>query len=154
VFRTPLFLYQHGWGRLLGRTFLLLVHVGRRTGQPHETVTMVLGDDRATCEVVICSAWGPRADWLLNLEGAAATEVRIARDSFTPLHRFLSDEEAASVVASFRERHPRRTRFISTILGWGDLRSDDAVRTFVADHPFVAFRPLAPSRTRGSEASS
>jgi hypothetical protein len=32
VFRLPLPLYRRGWGSLLGHTFLLLVHVGRKSG--------------------------------------------------------------------------------------------------------------------------
>jgi hypothetical protein len=33
VFRLPLLLYRQGWGRLLGDTFLLLVHEGRKSGK-------------------------------------------------------------------------------------------------------------------------
>ena len=67
VFRTPLWLYRRGWGWLLGRTFLMLVHVGRKTGQPHDMVAMILADDRDSGEVVIFSGWGPDVDWLSNL---------------------------------------------------------------------------------------
>ena len=45
VFRMPLRLYRRGKGWMLGRTFLMLVHVGRKTGQPHDMVAMVLADD-------------------------------------------------------------------------------------------------------------
>ena len=141
VFRAPLVLYRHGWGWLLGRTFLLLVHVGRTTGKLRETVAMVLADDRATGELVICSGWGPDADWVHNLRAAPAREVRIGRDRFGPEHRFLTDQEAFAVGVAFRRAHPWRMRVISRILGWGDLRRDDAVRAFVQRHPFVAFRP-------------
>ncbi|HJQ41575.1 MAG TPA: nitroreductase family deazaflavin-dependent oxidoreductase [Jatrophihabitantaceae bacterium] len=145
VFRMPLFLYRHGWGRLLGRTFLLLVHVGRKTGQPHEMVAMVLGDDRHTGEVVICSGWGPDAAWLRNLHAQPAKLICIGSERFNPEHRFLSEDEAVQVIAGFRARHPRRVRLITAILGWGDLRDDDDLRWFVATHPFVAFRPLRSS---------
>jgi hypothetical protein len=37
VFRLPLPLYRRGWGWLLGHTFLLLVHAGRKTGKLHST---------------------------------------------------------------------------------------------------------------------
>ena len=50
VFRLPLALYQRGWGRLLGGTFLLLVHAGRRTGKLHQMVAMVLRYDPETRE--------------------------------------------------------------------------------------------------------
>jgi hypothetical protein len=32
---------------------------------------------------------------------------------------------------------------MSAVLGWGDLTSDDAVRRFVQQHPFVVLRPAA-----------
>lgn len=149
VFRAPLLLYRRGWGRLLGRTFLLLVHVGRRTGQPHETVAMVLADNRVSGEVVICSGWGPGADWVHNLHAGPGLEVRVGRDRFTPSHRFLTEEEAFGVGVAFRRAHPWRMRLISSILGWGDLRRDDAVREFVRRHPFVAFRPTKPIEDPG-----
>jgi len=141
VFRLPLPLYRAGWGWLLGRTFLLLVHVGRKTGGPHAMTAMVLHDDRATGEVVICSGWGATTDWIRNLQARPALRVQVGRTSFTPQHRFLSDDEGFDVAVDFRRRHPYRMRFISRVLGWGDLRSDAVVRDFVGTHPFVAFRP-------------
>ena len=119
----------------------MLAHVGRKTGQLRETVAMVLADDPVTGELVICSGWGPDVDWVRNLRAGPAHEVRIGRDRFAPAHRFLSEDEAFAVGVAFRRSHPRRLRLISTILGWGDLRSDDAVRTFVQDHPLVGLRP-------------
>ena len=102
---------------MLGRTFLMLVHVGRKSGQPHDMVAMVLADDPDTGEVVIFSGWGPDADWLRNLHAGPAREVRIARDRFVPEHRFLSEDEAVAVAdrlptsppptVAASQRHPR-----------------------------------------------
>jgi deazaflavin-dependent oxidoreductase (nitroreductase family) len=142
VFRLPLFLYRRGWGWVLGRTFLSLVHIGRRSGQPHEMVAMVLGDDPASREVVICSGWGPDADWVRNVRARGAQQVCIGRDRFKPEHRFLDDDEAVAIGVAFRDRHPHRMRLICTILGWGDLSTDAALLRFVQTHPFVAFRPV------------
>jgi deazaflavin-dependent oxidoreductase (nitroreductase family) len=141
LFRQPLHLYQRGWGWMLGRTFVLLVHIGRTTGRPHETVAMVVGDNAETGEVLICSAWGKNADWIRNLHAGPAREVCIGRGRFVPDHRFLSNDEGVAVVIAFRQRHPYRMRLMGTILGWGDLSSGDAVRDFVTTHPFVALRP-------------
>lgn len=106
VFRLPLPLYRAGWGWLLGRVFLVLTHVGRRTGQPHDTAAMVPAEDRTTGEVVICSVWGPRTDWVRNLRAQPALMVRIGGQSYVPQHRFLSDEEAFVVGATFRPSAP------------------------------------------------
>ncbi len=145
VLRAPLQLYRRGWGWLLGRTFVLLVHVGRKTGTARETVAMVLRDEAARHEVVVCSAWGPDADWILNLRAGPAREVRIGRQSFRPEHRFLTDDEALAVIGEFRRRHPWRFRLISAVLGWGDLGADEALAGFAHGHPFVALRPARPN---------
>ena len=138
-------LYRRGCGWMLGRTFLMLVHVGRKTGESHDTVAMVLSDDADTDELVICSAWGPEADWIRNLQAGPAREVRVGHERFVPEHRFLSEDEAVAVAVAFRQRHPYRLRLLSTVLGWGDLRTDDAVRDFVRARPFVALRPTVPT---------
>jgi deazaflavin-dependent oxidoreductase (nitroreductase family) len=142
VFRLPLQLYRRGWGWLLGDTFLLLAHAGRTTGKGYSTVAMVLRYDPRTREAVICSAWGKDADWIRNIRAHPALQVQIGRDSFTPQQHFLSDDECLAVVAGFRRRHPRRSRLLASVLGWGDLGSDAAAREFVSTRPFVCLRPL------------
>jgi deazaflavin-dependent oxidoreductase (nitroreductase family) len=146
VFRLPLPLYRRGWGWLLGHTFLLLVHAGRKTGKPHSATAMVLRYDRQTHEAVIFSAWGQDADWIRNIRVRPALQVQIGRDSFTPQQRFLSEDESVAVVAGFGRRHPWRLRLATSIMGWEDLRSDAAAREFVSTRPFVSFRPADPSR--------
>lgn len=141
VFRLPVRLYERGWGRLLGRTFLRLVHRGRRSGRLYSTVAMVLASDAASREVVVCSAWGADADWVRNLRAGPAVRVDVGSDSFTPRHRFLTEDEAVAVAADFRRRHRYRLRLMSRVLGWGDLGTDDALRAFVRTRPFVALRP-------------
>jgi deazaflavin-dependent oxidoreductase (nitroreductase family) len=143
VFRMPLRAYRHDAGWLLGHTFLLLVHTGRKTGRPHSTVAMVLRYDRGTREAVICSAWGPDADWVRNLRAGPAVQVQLGRESYTPKHRFLAEDESFEVAVQFRREHPWRLRLLSTILGWGDLRDDTTAREFTRTHPFVALRPAA-----------
>jgi len=143
--RMPLRAYRHDAGWMLGHTFVEFTHVGRKTGQPHDAVAMVLRYDEATRETVICAAWA-ETDWYRNLRAGPAAKVQLGRDSFTPEHRFLTEQEAFDVTVQFRREHPHRMRLITRIFGWGDLREDDAVRDFVHVHPFVAFRP-APRPT-------
>jgi deazaflavin-dependent oxidoreductase (nitroreductase family) len=144
LFRLPLPLYRHGWGWLLGRTFLLLEHAGRKTGKRHATVAMVLHYDPQTREAVICSVWGPNTDWIKNIRARPALQVQIGAESFTPKQRFLSEDESFAVAADFRRRHPWRLRLFTWILGWDDLCSDSAVTDFVGRRPFVAVGPAEP----------
>jgi deazaflavin-dependent oxidoreductase (nitroreductase family) len=144
VFRLPLLLYRRGWGWLLGDTFLLLVHAGRKTGKRYSTVAMVLRYEPHTREAVICSAWGQDTDWIRNVRANPALQVQIGRQSFTPQQRFLTRDESLAVLAEFRHRHPHRSRLIASVLGWGDLGSDAAAREFVSTRPFVSLRPIDP----------
>jgi hypothetical protein len=116
---------------------------GTKSGDPGGEVVAqgALADEPTTGELVICSAWGPDADWVRNLQNGPVREVRVGRDRFVPLHRLLTDDEACSVGVAFRQAHPWRLRLIGTTLGWGDLRTDEAVRRFVQRHPFVGLRP-------------
>jgi deazaflavin-dependent oxidoreductase (nitroreductase family) len=150
VFRLPLPHYRAGWGWLfLGRAFLVVTHVGRRTGEQHATAAMVLAEDETTGEAVICSVWGQRTDWIRNLHAHPATRVQIGRDSFIPKQRFLTEQEAFAVGMDFRRRHPWRIRLIGRLLGF-DLRSDAALQQFTNS---PALRPAPASGWAGGSTS-
>jgi deazaflavin-dependent oxidoreductase (nitroreductase family) len=139
--RVPRPLYHRGWGWMLDHTFLLIAHQGRKSGKRRETVAMALAYDSVTREAVVCSAWGPKTEWIRNLRAHPALQIEIGRVSYVPKQRFLSEDESVAVTAEFRRRHPWRVRLFAAILGWGDLSSEAAVREFVRTRPFVSFRP-------------
>ena len=126
---------------MLDHVFLMITHVGRKTGKPRETVAMALRFNQDTREVVVCSAWGASTDWIRNLRASPAIRVQIGRESYLPEHRFLTEDESVAVAIEFRQRHPHRLRLLAKILGWGDLSSDTALREFVRGRPFVSLRP-------------
>lgn len=148
--RLPMPLYHHRVGWLLGHTFLLITHEGRKTGKRRETVAMALTYNDQTQESVVCSAWGPNSEWIRNLRAHPALQIQIGRERYTPEQHFLAQDEAVTVALQFRDRHPVRLRLISGVLGWGDLATDGAVRELVRDRPFVSFRPtVAVDRRKG-----
>jgi deazaflavin-dependent oxidoreductase (nitroreductase family) len=142
--RLPRPLYRRGLGWMLGHTFVLIAHEGRKSGERRETVVMALSYEPGSHEVVVCSAWGPNTEWMLNLRAHPALEIRIGRERFVPEQHFLSEDEAVAVGLEFGRRHPGRLRLLTGILGWGDLSSEPGMRKFVRARPFVSFR-------RGSE---
>jgi deazaflavin-dependent oxidoreductase (nitroreductase family) len=141
LFRMPLGAYRHQKGWLLGHTFVLLTHIGRRTGQSYETVAMVLRYRIEPCEVVVASAWGPETDWVKNIRAQPAVRIETGRESFEPEQRFLSAEESLSVIEGCLRQHPWRFRLIAWVLGWGDLRVEAYAQEVVRTRPFIAFRP-------------
>jgi deazaflavin-dependent oxidoreductase (nitroreductase family) len=145
LLRAPAYLYRWRCGWLLGRRFLLLVHVGRRTGLRRETVLEVMEYRDEGPEVVVMSAFGPKADWLLNTQAASGAEVVIGSRRFAAAHRVLGVDEAVRVIAGYEQRNrliaPVIRAALSCLLGWRYVGSDLDRRWLVAHLPLVAFRP-------------
>jgi deazaflavin-dependent oxidoreductase (nitroreductase family) len=147
VFRLPVYLYRWRLGWLLGRRFLLLIHVGRRSGRQHETVLEIMEYRPPGPEVVVMSGWGANAQWLRNIEAHPGPEVVIGCDRFVASHRVLGADAAIAVLAGY-ERHNRYAAWIirtvlSLLLGWPYRSCDSDRRRLASQLPLIAFSPRA-----------
>jgi deazaflavin-dependent oxidoreductase (nitroreductase family) len=147
LFRAPIYLYRWHCGRLLGHRFLLLAHVGRRTGRRRETVLEVLEYRPEGPEAVVMSAFGRRAQWLRNIEATPGPEVTMGSQHFVAAYRLLDEGEAATALAGYERRNryaaPIIRRVLSRLVGWRYDGSPDARLRLVRELPLVAFRPAA-----------
>lgn len=154
VLRAPATLERWHLGWLLGRRFLVLTHVGRRSGRRHRTVLEVVGTDPATGEVMVMAGFGRASDWYRNLQVQEAIEVAVGRRRFRPVHRELGEQAAASVLAEYERRNrwmsPVVHRVLSALVGWPYDGSEEARRRLVRELPVVAFRPAAARTGAGS----
>ena len=141
AFRLPIYLYRLDLGWLLGHRFLLLVHRGRKSGLPRQTVLEVVLYDPTVRESVVLSAWGEDADWYRNPQKSPAIEIRSAREGYEPLQRLLSTEEADAALASYERRHPWAARLLGRLLGYPPGGPEAARRAFAESVRLVAFRP-------------
>jgi deazaflavin-dependent oxidoreductase (nitroreductase family) len=149
LFRAPVYLYRWRCSWLLGRRFLLLIHIGRRTGLRRYTVLEVIDYRKEGPEAVVMSAFGHNADWLRNIETILGPEVVIGSQRFIAAHRFLDEEEAVRVITGYEQRNrfiaPIIRAVLSRLLGCRYDSSEDARRRLVAQLPLIAFRPAAHS---------
>ncbi|WP_409463104.1 nitroreductase family deazaflavin-dependent oxidoreductase [Amycolatopsis sp. GA6-003] len=145
VFKAPAKLYDRDLGWLLGKRFLCLTHVGRKSGRRYRTVLEVIGVRPRTGEVLAIAGLGPSSDWYRNLQAAPAAEVAIGRRKFVPAHRVLGESEAADAIADYERRNlllrPILHPVLSKLLGWRYDGSDAARLRMVQQLPIVAFRP-------------
>ena len=144
-FRVPVYLYLWKCGWLLGHRFLLLIHIGRRTGLTRHTVLEVLEYRREGPEAIVMSAFGPSVDWLRNIETIPNPEVVIGSRCFIAAHRVLNEEEALRVITGYEQRNwlitPIICRVLSCLLGWHYDGAMDQRRRLVAQLPLITFRP-------------
>ena len=141
TFRVPLVLYRMGVGGFLGHQFLVLTHVGRRTGQVHETVLKVLQYDPKTHESIVASAWGTHADWYRNLQAHPPLAVRTAGAWYVPEARELSSEEAFTVFAGWTRRQHWFAELMLGQIGLSWEVPEAEQRAIVAGFPFIGLRP-------------
>ena len=145
LLRAPVKLYDRDLGWLLGRRFLMLVHIGRRSGRRYRTVLEVVGEGPEAREVIAVAGLGHAANWLRNIKAQPAIEVVVGRDHFRPEHRILEVEEAVAVLAGYEHRNrlaaPLLRRALGWLVGWRYDGSEQARRRLCDELPLIAFRP-------------
>ena len=116
-FKLPLFFYRMGLGRIFGKRFMVLTHVGRKSGKVHQSVLAIVGFDPKTREIRAVSPWSS-SNWFRNIQATPALEVQTAGVRYAPRQRWLSAEEIASGFIEFRRRYPIFSRMVARIPGW------------------------------------
>ena len=146
VLRAPAQLYDWNLGWILGRRFLRLTHVGRRTGRRYQTILEIVGENRDRHEVIVVAGLGRSAQWYRNLLSSKAKEVAIGCERFTPIYRELDPPEAADVLAAYEQRNrwiaPVVRRVLSWLVGWHYDGTPAGRLRLVSELPMVALRPV------------
>jgi deazaflavin-dependent oxidoreductase (nitroreductase family) len=115
--KMPLILYRLGLGWMLGKRFMLLTHVGRRSGKIYRSVLAVLHFDEKTREILAVSPWSG-SNWYRNIQATPALEVETGRTRYVPVQRNLSTEEIATLFIEYRRERPIFSRIVARIPGW------------------------------------
>lgn len=140
-FKLPVWLYRLKLGWLLGERFLLLKHVGRKSGRHYETVVEVVRHDEETDTYVVASGWGETADWFKNVMATPEVEIAVGRRHIPAKAERLPAQDAVDELRDYERRHPIAARELTRVLGYHVDDSDNAYEA-LADHVvLVAFRP-------------
>jgi deazaflavin-dependent oxidoreductase (nitroreductase family) len=140
MLKLPLLLYRMGLGWVFGHRFMLLTHVGRRSGKVRRTVLAVLRFDPQTREIMAVSAWSA-SDWYKNILISPAEQVESGWVRYIPAYRFLPPEEIATLFEEFRKKHPIFSRIVCRIPGWKWDSSHAEFLELAKTLRGVAFRP-------------
>lgn len=146
LMRLPVAFYRLRLGWLLGQRFVLLEHIGRKSGQARKTVVEIIGHDRASDTYYIASGWGKRANWYQNLLATPAITIQVGRRRLNVRAETLTPEEGAHILLDYRQKHPLATRELSRVLTGANLAKaspEELARVVQASLPIVALRPRA-----------
>jgi deazaflavin-dependent oxidoreductase (nitroreductase family) len=97
LYKTPILLYRLGLGFLVGRLFMILTTIGRKSGRPRRTA---IEFHQYKGRRYVFSAWGTKADWYRNIEANPWTTIQTWRGAESVIaHRITSDTELAEAFA-------------------------------------------------------
>jgi deazaflavin-dependent oxidoreductase (nitroreductase family) len=148
--RLPIRLYRARLGWLLGERFLLLTHIGRRTGLPHQNVLEVIRHDRATGAFIVASGWGERADWFRNIQKTPQALITVKNRRVEVSAAQLSMKEAERELLNYARRHPFAFRYLGGLIMGRQVNGiEEPVRSMSQSIPLVAFRPRKLSHMIG-----
>jgi deazaflavin-dependent oxidoreductase (nitroreductase family) len=143
VARAPILLFRLGLGGLLGQRFVLLTHVGRRTGLPRRTVLEVVGRDDGG--YLVASGYGARAQWFRNVRAEPRVEFQVGWRRYRGLASPLPPAESGRRLAAYAGRHPRTAAALMRMLGQQVDGAPASYERVGADPehgvPLVALRP-------------
>ena len=141
--RLPIVLFRLGAGWMLGGRFMLIKHVGRKSGQPYQTVVEVVGHDELSNTFYAASGWGSKSSWYRNLKNTPETDIQVGRSRLHVHAETVKPPDGAKVLMQYRQEHPFAARELSTVMGIDFAQaSPEALETIVRDSlPIVAFHP-------------
>ncbi|MFN2144277.1 MAG: nitroreductase family deazaflavin-dependent oxidoreductase [Anaerolineales bacterium] len=100
-FRAPIFMYQIGLGGLLGQRFLLLNHIGRKSGLPRQAVVEVVIHEKETNTYFINAGFGAKTQWLQNLQAQPDVSIQVGWRKWDVRAEVLTPEEGGEVFRKF-----------------------------------------------------
>lgn len=140
-FRAPLFLYRVGLGGLLGQRFLLLNHIGRKSGKPRQSVLEVVNYNKTTDTYTIASGFGKKSDWYLNILAHPQVEIQVGWRKLAVTAVPLSPEASGQAMVDYARRYPVAAKNLGKLIGY-NVSTEEEYRAVGRDLiPFIALEP-------------
>jgi len=121
IVRAPIPLFRAGFGFLFGGRLMLLEHRGRVSGKRRFTVLEVAEHESPT-SIIVPSGFGPRAQWLRNLQAEPRCGVSVGWRTRVPARATVLDPaESRAKLARYAAEHPvlwsRLERMMAEVTG-------------------------------------
>jgi deazaflavin-dependent oxidoreductase (nitroreductase family) len=129
LYRLPIQIYRLGLGFLLGKRFLLLEHIGRKSGLSRNAVLEVIRYDSEQDAYYVVSGFGRSSDWYQNITLHPEVRIQIGRQWMRAHAEILPSDTASKEILDYAARYPRTFRVLAErLLGVqvGDSEEDIA----------------------------
>lgn len=143
--RVPIWLYRARVGFLLGGRFLMLEHVGRKSGRRRYVVLEVI-DRPSAGKYVVASGFGERAQWFRNIVADPQVLVHLGgRRPRAARAQRLDPDAAAASLSRYAGAHPRSWAALRPVL---EQMLGARIDKDGADLPLIVFDTTAAGTQR------
>ncbi len=125
----------------MGTRFVLLTHIGRKSGLPRQTVIEVVRYDRSTGACIVASGWGTKSDWFHNITANSNIYYQVRNKRCAGVAERLSSEEGGAELLDYARRHPMAFKELSTFMGIKMDGSEADIRESGKLLPLFIFKP-------------
>jgi deazaflavin-dependent oxidoreductase (nitroreductase family) len=142
LWRAPIWFYRLGLGGLLGKRFLLLNHIGRKSGQPRQAVLEIVDFDSKNDIYIVASGFGEKAQWFQNIMHMPNVNIQVGGRKMSARAERLSIGDGEQILADYARQHPTALRELSKILRIPYDGSPKSINEMAKVLPVVAFHVL------------
>lgn len=142
LFRAPIWMYKLHVGGLLGGRFMLLNHIGRKSGQPRQVVIEVVDHDEKTNTYYAASGYGKQSQWYKNILHTPDVTIQVGRKKMAVTAVPLTPEQSGQKMVDYAHEHPKAAKDLMRFCGYKVDGSDEDYFILAKEHiPFIAFEP-------------
>jgi deazaflavin-dependent oxidoreductase (nitroreductase family) len=139
-FRIPVYFYRIGLGRLFGERFVLINHIGRKSGNPYQTVVEVVEQEKESGNIIVVAGYGEQTQWYKNLQKLPETTIQLGKRKLSVHIVLLEPEDGEDIIARYMARYGKLTGQLFSMIGYEwDGTETDARRIAREGLRFVRF---------------
>lgn len=112
--RSPIGLYRMGLGFLMGKRFIMLEHVGRKSGEIRRTVLEVVLN--AAAAVYIAAGWGSSSQWFRNVQANPSVVFHHGSKRYEAKAVVVDQAEARRVMDAYADAHPKALDRLASLM--------------------------------------
>jgi len=142
LLRAPIWLFRFRLGWLMGGRFIMLTHLGRKSGLPRQTVLEVVRHDKAGNAYYVASGWGAKADWYQNLSKTPRLLLDDGRHRYEAIAEKPPVDVAADILAGYARRSPAAFKNLGRIMLGSEPATDaQGLRRMAELLPMMVLKP-------------
>jgi len=140
-FKLPVLAYRTGTGFLLGKRFIYVEHVGRKSGLKRRSVLEVVRYDKDEDIYYIASGYGTKSDWYKNIKATPNVKIQVGFRKSNAKVEFLSEERNEEEIRDYARRHPTAIKQLAKLIGYKLKGEEGELSRLSKLWPVIAFHP-------------